>query len=120
MVRFVQILKLHYEKIILSVMLAGLAAAVWFLYEASMQEEQTNQQYIGGVGRRVVKAVKPVDLSAYQAPLKLVQNPPALILSGGHNVFNPVKWQRRPDGTFLKIQTGKEVGPDAMLISKVT
>jgi hypothetical protein len=35
-------------------------------------------------------------------------------------VFNPVKWQRRPDGTLLKIQTGREVGPEAMSIAKVT
>jgi hypothetical protein len=100
-------------------MLAGLAAAVWFLYQESAKEEQTNASFIVNVGRRKVKGVKPVDLSNYLAALKVAQNPPALILSGGHNVFNPVKWQRRPDGTLLKIQTGKEVGPDAMTIARL-
>jgi hypothetical protein len=118
--RIVQVFKLHYEKIILSLVLAGLAAAVWFLYEASMNEEEMNRTYIVGVGTRKVKGVKPVDLSSYQSALKLAQNPPALILSGGHNLFNPVKWQRRPDGTLIKIQTGREVGPDAMIITRIT
>jgi len=117
--KIIQLFKLHYEKIILSLVLAGLAAAVWILYQESMSEEQSNAKYIVNVGRRKVKGVKPVDLSGYQAALKLVQSPPALILSGGQNVFNPVKWQRRPDGTLIKIQTGKEVGPDAMTVARM-
>jgi hypothetical protein len=117
--KIIQLFKLHYEKIILSLVLAGLAAAVWILYQESMSEEQSNAKYIVNVGRRKVKGVKPVDLSSYQAALKLIQSPPALMLSGGHNVFNPVKWQRRPDGTLIKIQTGKEVGPDAMTIARM-
>src|SRR5258705_177817 len=96
--KVIQIFKLHYEKILLSVMLAGLAAAVWFLYEESIKEEQTNASFITGVGRRKVQGVKPEDLSPYQNSLKMVQNPPALNLAGGHNVLNPVKWVRRPDG----------------------
>jgi len=112
--------KLHYEKIVLSLVLAGLAAAVWFLYQESAKEEESASNFVQGVGTRKVKTVKPVDLSGYQNALKLVQSPPPLILSGGHNVFNPVKWQKRPDGTMIKIQTGKEVGPDAMMISKIT
>jgi len=100
--------------------LAGLAAAVWFLYQESAKEEESSASFVRGVGSRKVKGVKPVDISSYQNGLKLVQNPPALILSGGHNLFNPVKWQRRPDGTVIKIQTGKEVGPEAMTISKIT
>jgi hypothetical protein len=118
--KLIQVFKLHYEKILLSVMLAGLAAAVWFLYEESIKEEETNARFITGVGRRKVQGVKPVDLSSYQNLLKMVQNPPALSLAGGHNVFNPVKWVRRPDGMVIKVQTGKEVGPEAMTISKIT
>src|SRR5258706_2298974 len=119
--KLIQVFKLHHEQILLSVMLAGLAAAVWFLYEESIKEEQTNASFITGVGRRKVQGVKPVDLSSYQNSLKMVQNPPALALAGVHNVFNPVKWVRRPgDGLVIKVQTGKEVGPEAMTISKVT
>ena len=120
MSKVIQAFKLHYEKIILSLVLAGLAAAVWFLYDESMNEEETTRTYIVGVGARKVKPVKPVDVSSYQNALKMAQNPPPLILSGPHNLFNPVKWQRRPDGTLIKIQTGKEVGPDAMIITRIT
>ena len=117
--KILQLFKQHYEKIILSLVLAGLAAAVWFLYQESMNEEQSNRKYIVDVGRRKVKGVSSIDLSGYQTVLKLVQSPPTLSLSGGHNVFNPVKWQRRPDGTVIKIQTGKEVGPEAMTIARL-
>jgi hypothetical protein len=113
-------LKSHYEKLLLSLMLIGLAAAVWFLYQASVTEEETLKQWIVGAERRVVKGVAPVDVSASQNILKKAQNPPPLTLAGGHNLLNPVKWQRRPDGTLLKIQTGKEVGPEAMSIARIT
>jgi len=118
--KLIEVFKLHYEKIILGLVLVGLAGAVWFLYQEGLKEEQSNQSFVGGVGRRKVKGLPPVDLSGYQNVLKLAQSPPPLNLSGGHNVFNPVKWQKRPDGTLLKIETGKEVGPDAMTITKIT
>ena len=118
--KLVEVFKLHYEKIILSLVLAGLAGAVWFLYQEGLNEEQSNANFVTNVGHRKVKGLAPVDLSSYQNAFKLAQNPPALILAGGHNVFNPVKWQRRPDGTLIKIQTGKEVGPEAMTIGKIT
>lgn len=113
------ILKNHYEKIILSLVLVGLAAAVWFLYRASATEEASISDWMRQVERRKVKGVPPVDLSACQGILKTAENPPSLVLAGGHNVFNPVKWQRKPDGTLLKVQTGKEVGPEAMVISRL-
>src|SRR3954464_2818909 len=111
--------KLHYEKIVLSLVLVPLAAAAWTSYQESAKEEESASNFVQGVGTRKVKTVKPVDLSGYQNALKQVQSPPPLILSGGHNVFNPVKWQKRPDGTMIKIQTGKEVGPDAMTIARL-
>ena len=118
--KIVEVFKLHYEKIILSLVLAGLAGAVWFLYQEGMKEEESNANFVTNVGHRKVKGLAPVDLSSYQNAFKLAQSPPPLILAGGHNVFNPVKWQRRPDGTLIKIQTGKEVGPEAMTIGKIT
>lgn len=118
--KLIEVFKLHYEKIILCLVLVGLAGAVWFLYQEGQKEEQSNQSFVGGVQRRKVKGLPPVDLSSYQNVLKLAQSPPPLNLSGGHNVFNPVKWQKRPDGTLIKIETGKEVGPDAMTITKIT
>jgi hypothetical protein len=30
-----------------------------------------------------------------------------------------VKWQRKSDGTLIKVQTGKEVGPEAVTITRV-
>ena len=120
MSNILNILKNHYEKIILSLVLVGLAAAVWFLYQASATEEESISKWTSEVERRKVKGVPVVDLSSYQSILKTAQNPPPLQLSEGHNVFNPVKWQRKPDGTLLKVQTGKEVGPEALVIAKVT
>ena len=91
----IQILKNHYEKIILSLVLIGLAAAVWFLYQASATQEENISNWTREVEHRKVKGVPAVDLSPSQAILKTAQNPPPLVLAGGHNVFNPVKWQRR-------------------------
>ena len=49
------ILKNHYEKIILSLVLVGLAAAVWFLYQASATEEESISNWTREVERRKVK-----------------------------------------------------------------
>lgn len=110
----------HYEKFLLSLVLLVLAFSVWFLFAKSKSEEEKIRRTPVGFERRTVKPVKPADMSKLESVLKLAPNPPVLNFSGPHNLFNPVKWQRKPDGSLLKIQTGNEVGPGAMSITNIT
>lgn len=112
--------KQHYEKILLSVVLLVLAVAVYFLWEAKQEEEKRNSEVVLDLDKRKVQGIQPVDLSAFNALLKSAANPQGLNFGLPHNLFNPVKWQRQPNGDLLKIQTGKEVGPARMIATKIS
>lgn len=117
--KFIQAGKQHYEKLILSGVLLVLALAVFMLWRAKNQEEEKNQNIVTEVGKRKVAGISPVDLSAFNLVLASGTNPPSINFGLPHNLFNPVKWQRQPNGDLLKIQTGKEVGPDRMVATEI-
>ena len=109
-----EFLKKHYEKILLSVVLLCLAAtAAWFPVKIK-QEKARAQSYI--VTLKTPGELKPIDLTTNQAALVRLQNPPAVDFSGEHNLFNPVTWKIRSDGTFLKII---RQGVEALTITKI-
>ncbi|HKS38664.1 MAG TPA: hypothetical protein VJW76_15835 [Verrucomicrobiae bacterium] len=115
-----EFLKNNYEKVILSVVLLGLAVAaallpIWVSNEKRALEGIENQ-----IITQRPKELKPLDLSTNEAALQLIQKPPALALVGEHNLFNPVRWQRRLDGSLFSIRTGKEFGPGALTITEIS
>jgi hypothetical protein len=116
--KLIQICRLHYEKILLVIMLLVLAVAVWILYQESQTEKVTIETKIQELKRTKVKTIKEVDLAGHHALMEKAQNPMHLEFSGQHNVLNPVKWLRRSDGSLIKVQTGKEVGPEALIITR--
>src|SRR5688572_29895327 len=111
----------HYEKLVLSLVLLLLAGAVWFLYQASQAEKEKIRQIPIAFERKTGKPVPPVTLIRFEAAMKEATNPPPLNFAGQHNLLNPVKWQQpRGGGAVLKVQTGKEVGAEAMQIVRIT
>lgn len=114
------LLRRHYEKVILAGALLGLIAAVVYLNQMKSEENDKIVKYNQGITRRKVKPIPAVDVSSLSGALLYASNAPALNFSPPHNLFNPVKWQRRPDGTLLKVETGREVGPNALEIGKIS
>jgi len=110
----------HYEKVLLAVGLIGLIYAVVHLYSKKQSEEEKIREFDRQTLKRKTKPVPPVDLAALNKALEQATNPPALNLGLPHNVFNPVKWQQKPDGSVIKIEKGTEVGPEALKIAKVS
>jgi hypothetical protein len=111
-----QFLKKHYEKIILCVVLLGLAAAsIWMGEILKKLQEEVNQPVSGGAHK--TKPPVPLDLTADLLALAQVTNPPPVVLSGEHNLFNPVTWRRKANGELLKIL---KTGPDALSITNIT
>ncbi len=109
-----EFLKKHYEKILLSFVLLCLAVtAAWFQIKINAEKERS-QQYI--ITLTKPKELKPLDLTTNQATLQRLQNPPSIELYGVHNLFNPVSWKVKSDGSFLKIV--KE-GVDALTATKI-
>ena len=117
--KIVQGCRQNYEKVILTVALVGLGWAVWELYKTSLEEEKINAEYIKDVETKAGKPVSPVDLTRNQAALKNASNAPSFNLAGGHYLFNPVIWQRKTDGSLLKVSTGKEIGPSVLVATNI-
>jgi hypothetical protein len=123
-----EFLKKHYEKIVLCVVLLGLAgAAVWMSMAidrvpanlpappAGVTPERRGGR--GPKGPAGAPTIAPIDMSTNEAALALATHPPAITLSGDHNLFNPVTWKRKSDGTLLKII---KTGPDALVVTNIT
>ena len=115
-----QFLKRHYEKIILSIVLVGLAvAAVLMPIKVASERQAMQARQDELINPPKVGALKPTDLSTNEKVLARVQAPVKVALFGQHNLFNPVKWQKRPDGGLIKIQTGGEIGIAAAKITAI-
>src|ERR1700704_3793621 len=97
--------RLHYEKIVLTLVLLGLAGAVVYLNNTKAEEEKKIKDFLTDVGRKSPTPVKPADTSANEAALKLIASPPGLNFSLPHHLCNPVRWQRRPppDNDLIKM-----------------
>ena len=114
-----EFLKNNYEKVILSVVLLGLAVAaallpIWVAGEKRALEEIDNQ-----ITQTERKELKSINLFTNEMVLQRVVKATALRLSGEHNLFNPVPWQRMRDGHLVPIRTGREIGPSALAITKI-
>jgi hypothetical protein len=126
-----EFLKKHYEKILLCLVLLGLAgAAVWM--KAAIDDmkrgvpEPTNAVSSEGGPRRGPRRGPPgptaaepkgMDLSEDLQALAQITNPPPVVLSGGHNLFNPVTWKRKTNGDLFKVLKS---GPDAVTVTNIT
>jgi len=110
----------HYEKLILILALLLLAGAVLYLAAESEKEKEQLKEMQVKLTRRAVKGVPPVNLSRYTEAIKLMTNPPALNLSGPHNLFNPVKWQQnRNTGAPEPIRRGDEAGVGNLQVVRI-
>jgi hypothetical protein len=114
------LLRQHYEKIILTLALIGLAAAVLLLMKFSEDEKEKINTYVIKVRRAQGGLIKPVDLTNLVRAVEMAKAPPDLDLSGRHNLVNPVKWQRKPDGTIIKNEKGTEGTLDQLQITRIT
>jgi len=107
----------HYEKLVLTVALLILAGAILYLNQARVAEEAKIKAIPGDFDTRKVKAVRPADLSVATSALQQAERPVPVVLSGGHNLFNPVEWRLdRSRQIPVKIKSEKDVGPQAMQI----
>lgn len=110
------ILKDHYEKIILGVVLLALLGAALYLPIRVSQNQQAIQEARDKIERAPRQQSQPVDTSRAAALLKRAERPPALVLAGEHNLFNPHVWKRTPDGNLIRIRSVEEEGPAGLTL----
>ena len=109
-------IKAHYEKVILSVVLIGLAAAAALMPMKVSAEQQKEEERRAMTVRAKVKPMEPIVLTNALETLARVSQNAEIRLSGDHNVFNPVRWQKRQDGGIMR---GTEAGISMLRITNV-
>ncbi len=106
-----EFLKNHYEKVLLSLVLLGLAVTV-----ALLPAKVPTVDVSTAAGPQ--KPLEPMNLRTNEAALTNLSALSEPVFSGSNNLFNPVQWRRRADGSLWKIISESEVGPGAVRITK--
>ena len=112
-------IKKHYEKVLLGVVLVGLAIAVGFLPFKIASEQQELEVKRTGLLRPNVKQLTNLDLSLPETALKRVATPAVVDFGPPNKLLNPMKWQRAVDQHLIKVDS-TSVGPHAVVITKIT
>lgn len=111
--------KANYEKVLLVLVVVGLAVAVGFLYWLSGVEQKKANETTGVYERKKINPPPQLDFGAYQKALAVAQKPAHVDFGLPHKLFNPVKWMRGPDGRSIVDRSGKSVGPEALKIESI-
>lgn len=113
-------IKKNYEKVLLGVVLLGLVVGAVFLLLLIPAERQALVEKANEIIKKPVKELPPLEVAH---PLALIQRGGAagcLDLTTTNKVFNPVQWQRKPDNSVIKVALGNEIGPEAVVVTKIT
>src|SRR5258705_1166885 len=111
-------LKKHYEKVLLGVVLLGLAVAVVFLMLKIPSEQQELELKRTTLLAPKVKQLTNLDLTIPEAALKRVATVAVLDFGPPNRLFNPMKWQRGAD-RLIRVDSGS-IGPQSVVITKLT
>ena len=106
----------HYEKVLLGVVLIGLAVAVVFLQFVVSSEQQKLSELTATVLNPKVKQLTNLDLTVLDSALKRVAAPATIDFGQPNRLFNPMTWQKSLDGRLIPSQ---KVGPNALVVTNI-
>ena len=112
-------LKKHYEKVLLGVVLLGLAVAVASLPFKIASDKQELENKRNELIHPKVKVLTNLNLSLPDSVLKRMAAPARIDFSAPNKLFNPMPWQKAADGHLIKIDA-TNTGPNAVTITKMT
>ena len=112
-------IKKHYEKVLLGVVLLGLAVAVVFLMLKIPSEQEELENKRKNLLAPKVKPLTNLDLTLSDAALKRVVTPAVLDFGPPNKLFNSMRWQKALDQHLIRVDAGN-VGPGAVQITKLT
>lgn len=114
-----EFLKKHYEKVLLSVVLLGLAVAAALMPQRVSEAQEKVDELKAIMIPPSPKERPPVDLQTNKTQLARLQKPATLELGLPHYVFNPVRWERKANGAKLKIKSADDIGPRAVTVTAI-
>ncbi|HWQ91153.1 MAG TPA: hypothetical protein VN673_05745 [Clostridia bacterium] len=111
-------LKKHYEKLVLGLVLVGLALAVaWLPFKISSDKQSMEDQRNMLINPKV-RQLTNLDLTISEAALKRMATPATIDFSEPNKVFNPMPWQKTPPPEERLIPATK-VGPASATVTNL-
>jgi len=111
-------LKKHYEKILLGLVLAGLIGALVFMPFYIAADNQRTAETIAEIIKRPAMELTNVDITAETTVTARLQAPYTLDLETRNRTFNPMEWQKLPDGSMVPLAGHK--GPQLVIVTNIT
>jgi len=112
-------LKKHYEKILLGIVLVGLAGAFVYLPVKIGAEKQQLEDMKMSLIHPKYKPLTNIDLSIADNALKRMGSPLALDFSTSNKLVNPQAWQQARDNAN-RLYPAFKVGPSAVVVTNIT
>jgi hypothetical protein len=112
-------IKKNYEKVLLGAVLLGLVGSLLAMPVIIQHDKDALATIVNGIVNAPPKPLPPLNMATEEAALARVQAPYTLDFETTNRLFNPVKWQKRTDGGWIKIATGNEVGLGAIKVTSV-
>ena len=114
-----EFIKKNYEKILLGLVLAGLIGVLVFMFFYITADNAAMKAHSEGIIHHPAKALPDLDLTAESNVIARLQSPYVLDLDKTNKLFNTMEWQKTPDGTLIKISSGNEIGPNAVVVTNI-
>lgn len=114
-----EFIKKNYEKILLGLVLAGLIGVLIFMFFYIAADTAAMKSHSGLVIHYNPKRLPDLDMTAQANVMVRLQSPYTLDFDKTNKLFNTMEWQRAADGTLIKISSGNEVGPNAVVVTKI-
>lgn len=120
MKRYLETIKKHYEKLILSVVLLGLAVAAGYLPVKISNDRAELQQQFEQIRNRPAKPLDPLDTNLLARALAETKEPFEVALAAPpHNTINPVEWHRERPGSPLERSALRPTGASRADVTRV-
>jgi hypothetical protein len=110
-------IKKHYEKIILGVVLIGLAVAVAVLPFFISSERTKLADMKSAVLHPKVKPLTNLNLTVSEQTVKRLAAPAVVDFGPPNRLFNPMPWQKAADGHLIARES---VGPNRITVTNIT
>ncbi len=113
-----QFFKKHYEKILLSIVLAGLIGVLVFMLFYIAADKQAMEDNANGLINPAAHALPDLDLTTNTAAVTRLESPLQLDLETSNKVFNPFEWQKTLDGRM--VEKASSIGPQVVVVTNIT
>jgi hypothetical protein len=109
-------IKKHYEKVLFCLVLAGLVGALIFMPFYIQSDKEKQEQLKTTRTNPTVNALTSLDLTVQNQAVQRLDSPYNLDLDTTNKLFNPVEWQKGPDG----LVKASQMGISAAIVTNIT